>query len=115
MTMKIDIIDTMKKPSITYTYESPFKSSSYRVDNNGEITLTIIRPLDLMTYDVGKAKDVSMLRRVVIKIYDTIQGTEYLIREFDAVFKYYLLDERPDMYNVIQREEHIVFNISKIH
>lgn len=113
--MRIEIIDTSKTPAIIYYYESPFKSSSYRVESSGAITLTIIKPLDLMTYDVDRARKVSSIRKCAIKIYEEIGGTEYLVRSFDANFKYYLLEERPLQNGDIDREEHIIFEINVVH
>jgi hypothetical protein len=113
--MRIEIIDTSKQPAVTYYYESPFKSSSYRVESSGAITLTIIKPLNLLTYDVDNARKVSSIRKCAIKIYEEIGGEEYLIRSFDANFKFYLLEERPLANGDMEREEHIIFEILTVH
>jgi hypothetical protein len=112
--MRIDICDIRVTPAIRYSYTSPFKRCTYTVDNQGQILFEIVRPLDLMTYDLMRAKKVSALRKVIIEMYDTIDGKEYKIRSLGANFKNYILNELPGEGGKTDREEILLFEILDI-
>jgi hypothetical protein len=112
--MRIDILDVRTTPAAKYSFFSPFKRCTYTVDNQGQILFEIVRPLDLMTYDLPKAKKVSALRRVKIEMFDTIGDTEYKVRELGANFKNYILNETPGEGGKTDREEILIFEILEI-
>lgn len=112
--MRIDISDVRTTPVTVYHYYSPFKRCTYTVDADGNIIFQIVRPLDLVNYDLIRAKKVSSLRRVIIEMFETINEKEYKVRELGANFKSYVLDERPDAEGTIIREEILTFEITDI-
>jgi hypothetical protein len=112
--MRIDIFDVRVTPAIKYSYASPFKRATYQVDDQGGILLEIVRPLNLITYDLMQAKKVSSLRRVTIQMFDFIGEKEYKVRELGGNFRRYVLNEIPQSDGSVTREEILIFEITDV-
>lgn len=114
MSTRIVFTDPTKVPALRIEYPGPFKQIRYEVQSSGNIRFTIVKDLNLLTYDVDFAKQVSQLRNVEIRIYETVGDQEYLIRALKANFVSYMLDERMQANGEMLREEIIIWEITLI-